>query len=25
LQTEERAPELPDGASGYHRITVGIA
>ena len=25
LQTEERAPTLPDGASGWHEITVGIA
>ena len=25
LQTEERAPELPDGASGWHRISVGVA
>jgi DMSO/TMAO reductase YedYZ molybdopterin-dependent catalytic subunit len=24
-QTWERAPELPDGASGWHRITVGVA
>jgi DMSO/TMAO reductase YedYZ molybdopterin-dependent catalytic subunit len=25
LQTSETASELPDGASGYHRISVGIA
>jgi DMSO/TMAO reductase YedYZ molybdopterin-dependent catalytic subunit len=25
LQTAERASELPDGASGWHRITVGVA
>lgn len=25
LQSETKAPELPDGASGYHRITVGVA
>lgn len=25
LQTQESAPELPDGASGWHRITVGVA
>jgi len=25
LQTAESAPELPDGASGWHRITVGVA
>lgn len=25
LQTEERASELPDGASGWHRVTVGVA
>ena len=25
LQTAETAPTLPDGASGYHRITVGVA
>jgi len=25
LQTEESAPELPDGASGWHTITVGVA
>jgi DMSO/TMAO reductase YedYZ molybdopterin-dependent catalytic subunit len=25
LQTEERASTLPDGASGYHRIRVGVA
>jgi len=24
-QTDEPAPELPDGASGWHRITVGVA
>ena len=24
-QTDEQAPELPDGASGWHRITVGVA
>jgi DMSO/TMAO reductase YedYZ molybdopterin-dependent catalytic subunit len=25
VQTSERAPELPDGASGWHRVTVGVA
>jgi len=25
LQTDESASELPDGASGWHRITVGVA
>jgi DMSO/TMAO reductase YedYZ molybdopterin-dependent catalytic subunit len=25
LQTEERASTLPDGASGYHRVRVGVA
>jgi DMSO/TMAO reductase YedYZ molybdopterin-dependent catalytic subunit len=25
LQTADSAPELPDGASGWHRITVGVA
>ncbi|MGB3307977.1 MAG: molybdopterin-dependent oxidoreductase [Thermomicrobiales bacterium] len=25
VQTEKGAPELPDGASGWHRITVGVA
>jgi hypothetical protein len=25
LQTEESAPTLPDGASGYHQFTVGVA
>jgi len=25
VQTDESAPELPDGASGWHRITVGVA
>ncbi len=25
LQTEERAGTLPDGASGYHRVPVGVA
>ncbi|HYH12807.1 MAG TPA: molybdopterin-dependent oxidoreductase, partial [Thermomicrobiales bacterium] len=25
LQTEETAPPLPDGASGYHRVSVGVA
>ncbi|MGB3330366.1 MAG: molybdopterin-dependent oxidoreductase [Thermomicrobiales bacterium] len=25
LQTSDSAPELPDGASGWHRITVGVA
>lgn len=25
LQTEERASTLPDGASGYHRVGVGVA
>jgi len=25
LQTNEHASELPDGASGWHRITVGVA
>ena len=25
VQTDKRASELPDGASGWHRITVGVA
>lgn len=25
LQTEDSAPELPDGSSGWHRIRVGVA
>lgn len=25
IQTDEPAPELPDGASGWHRISVGVA
>lgn len=25
VQTDEHAPELPDGASGWHRIQVGVA
>lgn len=25
VQTSDSAPELPDGASGWHRITVGVA
>lgn len=25
LQTAERAPTLPDGASGWHEVTVGVA
>lgn len=25
VQTDETAPELPDGASGWHRVTVGVA
>ncbi|MGI8975983.1 MAG: molybdopterin-binding oxidoreductase, partial [Thermomicrobiales bacterium] len=25
LQAEESAPTLPDGASGYHQFTVGVA
>lgn len=25
VQTDERASELPDGASGWHRVTVGVA
>ena len=25
VQTDEPAPELPDGASGWHRISVGVA
>lgn len=25
VQTDEPAPELPDGASGWHRITAGVA
>ncbi|MGI8482881.1 MAG: molybdopterin-binding oxidoreductase, partial [Thermomicrobiales bacterium] len=25
VQTKESASELPDGASGWHRITVGVA
>ena len=25
VQTDESAPELPDGASGWHRISVGVA
>jgi len=25
VQTEDGAPELPDGASGWHRVTVGVA
>ena len=24
VQTSEEAPELPDGSSGWHRITVGV-
>jgi len=25
VQTDEPAPELPDGASGWHRVSVGVA
>lgn len=25
VQTDDKAPELPDGASGWHRVTVGVA